>query len=513
MAVEARSREDLKLLPRAGRWYPRTVARHLWMLSAAVLVACGGDHKGNDYDPDAAIDTAVADASPDVPTGALGDILDELRAVPGVGNVTEKTTMVAGYRLFVFDYTQPVDHQAPAGATFTQRMTLMHRDYSAPVIAYNSGYNLSTRGSRAEITRLTNGNQLSLEYRFFTPSRPSPADWTKLDIAQAAADQHRITQALKARIYHDNKWLTTGASKGGMTSLFHRRFYPNDVDGTVAYVAPFDYPGDQMASPTNRFFVFLENVGTDPACRQRLKDFQNLALARRAAMVTRMQATASYTTPLDVNHALEFAVEELPFIFWQYGSQADCALIPAATASDDDVFKFLDDTISVASYGDDDLASFLPYYHQCATQLGYPTDDESYLVGLMYPGADTAAAYIPSGQGITVPAYDNGASMQDVQSWISTSGSQLLLIYGQNDPWSAGAVDLGAATDSFKYIVPGGNHDSSIAALPAADEATATATVLRWAGVQALVHGPAFAGPEMTAEQEDFLERRRHRRR
>lgn len=480
------------------------------MLAAAALVACG-DHETVTPGPDASTDAAV-DSPSDAP-GALGDILDELRAVPGMKSVTEKTTMVEGYRLFVLEYTQPADHAAPGGATFTQRMTLMHRDYSAPVITYNSGYNLSTRGSRAEITRLTDGNQLSLEYRFFSPSRPDPADWTKLDIAQAAADQHRITQALKVRIYHDNKWLTTGASKGGMTSLFHRRFYPGDADGTVAYVAPFDYPGDQMASPQNRFFVFLENVGTDPACRQKLKSFQNLVLSRRAAMITRMQAKASYTAVLGEDRALEFAVEELPFIFWQYGSQADCASIPSETATDDDVFDFFDATISVASYGDEDLTAYLPYYHQCATQLGYPTDDESYLVGLMYPGEDTAAAYIPSGQGITVPPYDNGAAMQDVQSWISTSGSQLLLIYGQNDPWTAGAVDLGAATDSFKLIVPGGNHGSSIAALPSADQATATAAVLRWAGMPAAIHKKRLGGPERTAEEEDLAAHRRHRRR
>lgn len=497
------------MLRAPSRWYRRLVVRHVWMLAAA-LVACGDSEKASG--PDAATDLSV-DASPDSPPGALGDILDELRAVPGVGNVTEKTTMVEGYRLFVFEYTQPVDHTAPTGATFTQRMTLMHRDYSAPVITYNSGYNLSTRGSRAEITRLTNGNQLSLEYRYFAPSRPDPADWTKLDIAQAAADQHRITQALKARIYHDNKWLTTGASKGGMTSLFHRRFYPGDVDGTVAYVAPFDYPSDQVQSPQNRFFVFLENVGTDPACRQNLKTFQNLVLSRRAAMISRMQNEATYTQVLGVDRALEFAVEELPFIFWQYGSQADCASIPTSAATDDAVFKFFDDTISVASYGDEDLTAYLPYYHQCATQLGYPIDDESYLVGLTHPGEDTAAAYIPSGQGIAVPPYDNGAAMEDVQSWIASSGSQLLLIYGQNDPWSAGAVDLGAATDSFKLIVPGGNHGSSIAALPQPDQSTATAAVLRWAGMPAALHVQAFAGPEVSAERADLLEHRRHLRR
>src|SRR5690606_42030581 len=99
----------------------------------------------------------------------------------------------------------------------------------APTIAHNSGYYVSSRGGRSQLTMLTGGNQLSMEHRYFAPSRPDPADWTKLNIEQAANDQHRITQALKARNY-PGKWLTPGASKGGMTAPLHRRFVPRDVD-------------------------------------------------------------------------------------------------------------------------------------------------------------------------------------------------------------------------------------------------------------------------------------------
>ncbi len=446
-------------------------------LALVTFVACGGS--SSNPAPDA---EGMADASPDTTVAPLGDILDELRAIPGL-EVDEATTMQPGYRLFVMRYDQPVDHQNPSGARFKQRFTLLHRDYAAPVVAQNSGYFVSTRGFRSQVTSLIDGNQLSMEHRYFSPSRPDPADWSKLTIEQAANDQHRITQALKARIYHDNKWLTTGASKGGMTSLFHRRFFPDDVDGTVAYVAPFDYPADEVASPTNRYFQFLEEVGTDPACRQKLKDLQNIVLARRAAMKARMVMMATFTQVLGEDRALEFAVEEMPFIFWQYGTQSRCAQIPGSSASDDAVFAFLDDIVNIASYADEDVLDFLPYYHQSATQLGYPANDESYLVGLMYPGEDTAASYVPAD--IPTPASDSGAAMQDVQTWISTSGAQIMLIYGQNDPWTAGAVSLGNATDSFKFIAPGGNHGSSIATLTEADQSTAVAAVLRWAGVSA----------------------------
>ena len=484
-----------------------------WSLASALAVlacaACsGGGPSPSEVDAAVAIDAPAVDvdAAIDAPAGPLGDILTELQQIPGL-TVTERTTMQPGYRFFVMTYDQPVDHHDPAGPHFQQRLTLLHRDYAAPMVVYNSGYFVSTRASRSQVTALVNGNQLSMEYRFFTPSRPSPADWSKLDIWQAARDQHRITQALKARLYQ-GKWLTTGASKGGMTSLFHRRFYPDDVDATVAYVAPVDYAEDAVQGPTNRYIQFLDQVGTDPACRQRLKDFQNLALARRDAMKTRMRAVATFTAVLGEDRALEFAVEELPFIFWQYGSQANCAAIPGAAASDDQVFQFLDDTISVASYGDADLTDFLPYYHQSASQLGYPIDDESYLVGLMFPGQDTAAAYIPAS--VPRPTYDGGAAMHDVQTWPAASGLRMMFIYGQNDPWSAGQVELGNAVDSYKYIAPGGNHGSSIASLASGEATTAADTVRRWAGVgakRALGLDPA----ERTAEEDDLAFARRHR--
>jgi hypothetical protein len=224
-------------------------------------------------------------------------------------------------------------------------------------------------------------------------------------------------------------------------------------------------------------------------------------------MKTRMRQQASFAAILGEDRALEFAVEEMPFIFWQYGGPEFCSDIPATSASDATVFGFLDDVVSVASYGDDDLLGFLPYYHQSATQLGYPISDESYLVGLMFPNQDTARAYVPAE--IPVGPYDDGAAMRDVQSWIASSGSEIMLIYGQYDPWTAGAVDLGGATDSFKFVAPGGNHGSSIASLVDAEQTTAVDAVLRWAGRPSEKPGERVPAHEPTVERDEFLARRR----
>lgn len=54
-----------------------------------------------------------------------------------------------------------------------------------------------------------------------------------------------------------------------MTSVYHRRFYPADVDATVAYVAPQDVVNEQ-----DSYVDFLQHIGTDAACNEALRTVQ-----------------------------------------------------------------------------------------------------------------------------------------------------------------------------------------------------------------------------------------------
>ncbi|MFG2037513.1 S28 family serine protease [Dactylosporangium sp. NPDC048998] len=160
------------------------------------------------------------------------DIRARLEAVPGLTVLSEQP-VAAPYRFFILSIAQPVDHRHPRAGTFQQRFTLLHRGTDRPMVLHTTGYNVPEYAFRSEPTRLVDGNQISVEQRFFTPSRPEPANWEQqLTIWQAATDHHRIVQALKP--IYSQQWISTGASKGGMTSVYHRRFYPDDVDGTVA---------------------------------------------------------------------------------------------------------------------------------------------------------------------------------------------------------------------------------------------------------------------------------------
>ena len=77
---------------------------------------------------------------------------------------------------------------------------------------------------------------IAVEHRYFGRSVPDPVQWQYLTVKNAADDMHKIVTAMKT--VYGGKWVATGTSKGGQTSLFYKSYYPDDVDATVAYVAP-----------------------------------------------------------------------------------------------------------------------------------------------------------------------------------------------------------------------------------------------------------------------------------
>ncbi|MFJ8139299.1 S28 family serine protease [Streptomyces sp. NPDC096013] len=439
-----------------------------WLLALTVLIGT--------------LSTAgVATAAQAGRTAQVTDIKDRLLAIPGMSLVEEKP--YTGYRYFVLDYTQPVDHRHPSKGTFQQRITVLHKDVSRPTVFYTSGYNVSTTPGRSEPTRIADANQVSLEYRYFTPSRPEPADWSKLDIWQAASDQHRVFTALKP-IYTEN-WIATGGSKGGMTATYFERFYPRDMDGVVAYVAPNDVVNDED-SAYDRFFT---EVGTKE-CRDRLDAVQREALVRRGPLEKKYAAYAAengytFTTVGSLDKAFEAVVLDYVWGFWQYSLLADCDTVPAnaPTATDDEIWTSVDTISGFSFYTDQGLAPYTPYYYQAGTQLGAPTIHFPYIEKkyLRY-GYQQPRTFVPR----SIPMRFRPHAMRDVDSWVRHHADHMLFVYGQNDPWGAERFAVGkGAKDSYVFTAPGLNHGANVAGLTADQKALATARILAWAGVPA----------------------------
>jgi PS-10 peptidase S37 len=408
------------------------------------------------------------------------DIAEQLAAVPGL-TVEERTPPAEGYRHFVLAYQQPVDHGDPSGASFRQSIMLVHHDSDAPVVIDTEGYVSSPEfPSYGLLAWMLDGNKIAVEHRFFGQSIPQSPDFRHLDIDQAAADHHRIIQAL--RPLYPGAWISTGASKGGMTASYHRRRYPDDVEGTVADVAPMSFGHEDR-----RYVHFLDQVGA-AECRSKARDFQRLVLSRRASLVPLVEAlVASYqdglsALPGGADQALDIAAGEFLFAFWQYAGSSACPYIPGADASDEALIRFLDAFGLFAVASDQALAFFGPYYYQAVTQLGFPRLPTEHLKDLLHHDPNDYRPYVAAfGE---LPPFDHHA-MIDMAIWSAFFSERLLFVYGTEDPWTAGAYPVlhGSDRDVLRFYVPGGTHGSTIADLTGEERSSALDALARWTRV------------------------------
>lgn len=370
--------------------------------------------------------------------------------------------------------TQPIDQDDPGRGTFRQEVSLQHRDerWPVPLIVVTSGY-ADTYADRAhELTRLLAANQVSIEHRYFGGSRPADPDWTKLTIAQMAADEHAIIVAL--RTIYQGAVVTTGGSKGGMTAMFHRRLYPDDAAGTVPYVAPLS-----LGAPDHRYAPFLDTVGWID-CRQAVRDVATELLARRRAAIHARAAgqTGPRYTRVALGPAVEAAIANLEWTFWQYYGTDQCGAVLPVSADDDTLFAFLDRVSPVAGSSDQQLVEYEAYYYQADSQLGYPDPGAAYLAPYLMYGERDYDGELPTAE----PTYDP-AAMRDIDEYVERRGAHLVFVYGEWDPWTAGRFALGDARDALTLVQAHGTHAARIANLAITDRDAAFSRLQAWTGV------------------------------
>lgn len=372
---------------------------------------------------------------------------EKLFSLPDL-TITEITPQNGYPRQFEIYISQPLDHDNPDGLRFNQQIFLSHRDESAPVVFMPSGY--STRATTvAELSGLLNANQIYAAHRFMGNSRPDVMEWNYLTVEQAASDFHHIVELFK-NIYK-GKWVSYGASKNGCTALFHRRFYPDDVNATLAQVAPISF-----AVEDPRYDVFLENVG-DQTIRDKIKRFQIELLENRDEILPLIRnymdnSNLTYSIPEGV--ILEFETLEYAFSFWQYGVN-DITAVPDTGQTAQQLYNIIEGWGYLPYYSDEYIEYLEPFYYQMYTELGYYRLVDDHLSHLMVDLLDPSYSYFaPTG----VPLIFNPITMQDINTWLQTEGSNIIYIYGEIDPWTAGAVELTGQTNAVKIIQPGANH-------------------------------------------------------
>ena len=376
---------------------------------------------------------------------------------------------------YVTYFTQPLDHRHPEKGSFRQRVIVSHVGFDRPTVIVTEGYGAAyalRSQYREELSKLLNANMIFVEYRYFLESTPEPKDWQYLTAENSADDLHAITTAFK-NIY-PGKWIATGISKGGQTTLLYRTFYPDDVDISVPYVAPLCYGVED-----GRHEPFLHKVSTSEN-RKKIEDFQLEALKRKATLLPRFEkycTEKNYSFRAPIEEIYDYSVLEYSFALWQWGTPISS--IPATTASDDEIFSHLL-AISEPGYftADSPNASF---FVQAARELGYYGYDvqpfkqylsiqssEGYLHRLMLP------------EELKDMPFDKTLSKK-ITKFLKKQDPKMIFIYGQNDPWTAAGVTwLKNKKNIHVFIQPNGSHLARINTLPEAEKAKVMELINEW---------------------------------
>ena len=151
---------------------------------------------------------------------------------------------------------------------------------------------------------------------------------------------------------------------------------------------------------------------------------------------------------------LEFEALEYNFAFWQYGVY-DISTVPDTGLTAQQLYAMLEGWGYFPYYSEEYIEFFEPVYYQMYTELGYYRLVDDHLSHLLIDLPNPSYSYFaPRG----VPLVFNPMTMQDVNTWLQTEGNNTIYIYGEIDPWTAGAVELTGQTNAIKIIQPGANH-------------------------------------------------------
>lgn len=386
------------------------------------------------------------------------EVLNKLKSLPGV---TQVDTLASKHyaNKYVMYIDQLLDPAHPEVGSFKQRVILAHVGYDRPTVLVTEGYDANyavNPNYKEELSVLLNANLVFVEYRYFGESMPQPCNWAYLTVKNSLADLHRVN--ITFRNLYSGKWVATGISKGGQTTMFYRSYYSDDVDVSVPYVAPLN-----QSLEDGRHEVFLsEKVGTAKE-RKAVEEAQLTLLKRKQALLPMLAAYCKekgYTFRVPLEEVFDYCVLEYAFALWQWGTPV--ANIPSEKDSDKVWFDHLI-AINAPDYFSQQ-SPFPSFNVQAAKELGYyGYDVEPFKAYLSIATAKDYLRRVMLPEELDDLTFDDALYRHTVD-FLKNEDPKMIYIYGENDPWTASGVTwLEGKKNIHVFVHPRGSHSTRIA--------------------------------------------------
>ncbi len=366
---------------------------------------------------------------------------------------------------YVVKVSQEVDWGNASAGQYEERVIVCFRGYDLPTVLVTEGYFASYALSPyydEELSTMFYANLIVCEYRYFGESVPKECNWDYLTVDNSLKDLHHVREIF-GRIFQ-GKWISTGISKGGQTTMFYRATYPEDVDVSVSYVAPLN-----KGVEDGRHEPFLNKKVGESSDRLKIQKAQEELLSRKSRLLPRFEAyckSANLQFQDSYSTIYDYCIFEFPFAFWQWGTSV--TTIPSHDSTDEEWFSYFM-KISEPNYFSCP-SEFTPFFVQAARELGYygysrkgltnlcdVKNTHGYLRRLMLPNE------------LQDIKFDKSLYKRTVK-YLKRNDPRHIFIYGEVDPWSASGVapwlDCSKKKNMKIFIQPNGSHKARIGNMP-----------------------------------------------
>lgn len=416
------------------------------LFSATVFTSCSEEADNPVVDPV---------VPPQQTYATMVDALQDMENVVAIRNMGSNEHFKEQYTVYM---RQPVDHLHPDN-TFFQKLVVRFRGFDRPTVLVTNGYFLQDKVIDGfPIAEYLQANIVSVEHRNFGESVITLDNkWDYETLYQESSDLHAIYMAFKPALH--GKWMSTGTSKSGETSVYYGYMYPHDMDLCAAFCSPFltslyddrfgKYMSQESGTPEQRAIA-------DACIRRFLKDGEQ-GLYREFCERTAKEGIAKLSFSQYVYDA--FSIFHKAYSYY-YGDERRAEM---ATVDDsvDELYKkwkalFDDDrdpamtTYLIDSYKWQGLAAF---------------DYDAYkdlLDGTSFSAREANILNCPEKDRWIYDTYDNSHQQALLNDYLPYTPKPTLLVYSKDDPWTGARPQRINPLSTKLVINPTGIHSDDL---------------------------------------------------
>ena len=356
-------------------------------------------------------------------------------------------------------FRQPVDHKNPGQKTFEQLVTIKFRGFDRPAILVTNGYFWQgwSRDIGASLGDAIGANIVEVEHRNFGKSMADDPQWTCETGWQVSTDLHEVYLALKPVL--TGKWMSTGLSKDGETSVDYCYYYPDDMQLCTAFCSPFHTslydlrPGKYM----------MDESGTAEE-RQAMKTGirRYLQGGEQGLYKTFCDSVAKRQKPVPTFTEYVFNVFEVYFSAFSYYHGADRKQQMAY--ADDTEEVLFQKWYSLLESNRDTV--FNTYIIDCYKEQGFYTNDyeqfSDLLDGTSFDKTKVNLTYLSPSDRWIADTYDNSHFLSILNDFLPQTSTPTLLVYSKEDPWTGARPPVINPVTTKMLINPDGIHSDNI---------------------------------------------------